>query len=87
MKRKSFNGALQALCRAYLGRLRYMARKHGIDVDGLISANKKGECEATLKEVRCFQGVLMMKGLQGRMFRMSSAKAIASVPMMVLLKG
>lgn len=51
MKRKSFNGALQALCRAYLRRLRYMARKHGVDVDGLISANKRGECEATLKEV------------------------------------
>lgn len=51
MKRKSFNGALQALCRDYLRRLRYMARKHGVDVDGLISANKRGECEATLKEV------------------------------------
>lgn len=51
MKRKSFNGALQALCRAYLRRLRYMARKHGIDVDGLISANKRGECSATNKEV------------------------------------
>lgn len=28
-----------------------MARKHGIDVDGLIHANKRGECEATVKEV------------------------------------
>ena len=42
---------LQALCRGYLVRLRYMARKHGIDVDGLIHANKRGECEATMKEV------------------------------------
>lgn len=49
MKKKSRDGRLQALCRDYLRRLRYMARKHGIDVDGLISANKRGECEATLK--------------------------------------
>lgn len=28
-----------------------MAGKHGIDVDGLIHANKRGECEATMKEV------------------------------------
>jgi len=45
------NEALQALCRDYLGKLRYMAKKHGIDVDSIIRANKRKECEATNKEV------------------------------------
>lgn len=38
---------LQSLCREYLSRLRYMAKKHGIDVDSIIRANKRSECEAT----------------------------------------
>ena len=41
------NERLQALCRDYLGRLRHMAKKHGIDVDSIIHANKRNECEAT----------------------------------------
>lgn len=45
------NETLQALCRYYLGKLRYMAKKHGIDVDSIIRANKRKECEATNKEV------------------------------------
>lgn len=45
------NETLQALCRSYLSRLRYMARKHGIDVDSIIRANNRNECEATQKEV------------------------------------
>ena len=45
------NETLQALCRDYLGRLRYMAKKHGIDVDSIIRANRRKECEATNKEV------------------------------------
>ena len=45
------NETLQALCREYLGRLRYMGKKHGIDVDSIIRANKRKECEATNKEV------------------------------------
>ena len=45
------NETLQALCRDYLGKLRYMAKKHGIDVDSIIRANKRKECEATNKEV------------------------------------
>ena len=45
------NETLQALCRDYLGKLRYMAKKHGIDVDSIIRANKRNECEATQKEV------------------------------------
>lgn len=45
------NETLQALCRDYLGKLRYMAKKHGIDVDSIIRANKRNECEATKKEV------------------------------------
>lgn len=45
------NETLQALCRDYLLRLRYMAKKHGIDVDSIIRANRRKECEATNKEV------------------------------------
>lgn len=45
------NETLQALCRDYLGKLRYMAKKHGIDVDGLIRLNRQKKCEATNMEV------------------------------------
>lgn len=45
------NETLQALCRDYLGRLRYMGKKHGIDVDGLIRLNRQKKCEATQREV------------------------------------
>ena len=48
---KQRNETLQAMCRDYLGRLRHMAKKHGIDVDSIIRANKRKECEATQKEV------------------------------------
>lgn len=48
---KQRNETLQALCRDYLSRLRYMAKKHGIDVNSIIRANKRNECEATQKEV------------------------------------
>ena len=48
---KQRNETIQALCRDYLGRLRYVAKKHGIDVDSVIRANKRNECEATNKEV------------------------------------
>lgn len=46
------NETLQALCRDYLGKLRYMAKKHGIDVDSIIRANRKGECVGTEREVQ-----------------------------------
>ena len=45
------NETLQALCRDYLGRLQYIGKKHGIDVDGLIRLNRQKKCEATLREV------------------------------------
>ena len=45
------NETLQALCRDYLGKLRYIGKKHGIDVDSIIRANKRKECEANNKEV------------------------------------
>ena len=45
------NETLQALCRDYLGKLRYMAKKHGIDVDSLIRLNRQKKCEATQHEV------------------------------------
>ena len=46
------NETLQALCRDYLGKLRYMAKKHEIDVDGLIRLNRQKKCEATNREVQ-----------------------------------
>lgn len=46
------NETLQAMCRDYLTRLRYMGRKHGIDVDAIIRANRKGECSGTEHEVQ-----------------------------------
>ena len=49
---KQRNETLQALCRDYLGKLRYMAKKHGIDVDSIIRANRKGECSGTEHEVQ-----------------------------------
>lgn len=49
---KQRNETLQALCRDYLSRLRYMAKKHGIDVDSIIRANRKGECSGTEHEVQ-----------------------------------
>ena len=45
------NETLQALCRDYLCKLRYMGKKHGIDVDGLIRLNRQKKCEATQHEV------------------------------------
>lgn len=45
------NETLQALCRDYLGKLRYIGKKHGIDVDGLIRLNSQKKCEATQREV------------------------------------
>lgn len=47
------NESLQAMCRSYLSRLRYMATKHGLGtwLDGIISDNMRGECVATEKEV------------------------------------
>jgi len=48
---KQRNETLQALCRDYLTRLRYIGKKHGIDVDGLISMNRRKECSATRHEV------------------------------------
>lgn len=45
------NETLQALCRDYLGKLRYMGKKHGIDVDSLIRLNRQKKCEATQHEV------------------------------------
>lgn len=50
---KRRNEKLQALCRDYLGRLRYMANKHGLKswIDDTIKANANKECSATEKEV------------------------------------
>lgn len=46
------NETLQALCRDYLDKLRYMGKKHGIDVDSIIRANKRKECVGTEREVQ-----------------------------------
>ena len=45
------NETLQTMCRDYLGKLRYVGKKHGIDVDGLIRLNLQKKCEATQREV------------------------------------
>jgi len=45
------NETLQSLCRDYLGKLRYMGKKHGIDVNGLIRLNRQKKCEATQHDV------------------------------------
>lgn len=47
------NEKLQTLCRDYLGRLRPMASKFGLDgfVDSTIKANIRKECVATEQEV------------------------------------
>ena len=52
------NKTLQALCRDYLGKLRYMGKKHGIDVDGLIRLNRQNKCEATQHEVELLSRVV-----------------------------
>lgn len=50
---------LQAIARDYLSRLRYMARKHGLDgwLTGVIRDNREKRCEATEKEVRMLAGL------------------------------
>lgn len=50
---KANAGTLQALCRAYLKRLRYMAEKRGLGgwLKDTLDANERGECAATEKEV------------------------------------
>ena len=44
---------LQVLCREYLYKLKYMAKKHGLGawINDLIRDNKRNKCEATEKEV------------------------------------
>lgn len=48
------NEALQRLCRDYLGRLRYVASKHGLlpQLNNLIAMNKRRECVGTEREVQ-----------------------------------
>lgn len=78
------NETLQALCRDYLGKLRYMAKKHGIDVDSIIRANKRNECEATRKEVemlsRCVDDERISRTdipkLLGESYRQSESKGV-----------
>jgi hypothetical protein len=78
------NETLQALCRDYLSRLRYMAKKHGIDVDSIIRANKRNECEATRKEVemlsRCVDDERISRTdipkMLGESYRQSESKGV-----------
>lgn len=53
MKNDKRNAALQSLCRDYLTRLYYIANKYGLGtfVKEMLKANRRGECEATEKEV------------------------------------
>ncbi len=41
------NNTIQSMCCDYLSKLRYMGKKHGIDVDTIIRANKRKECSCT----------------------------------------
>ena len=78
------NETLQALCRDYLGKLRYLGKKHGIDVDSIIRANKRNECEATRKEVemlsRCVDDERISRTdipkLLGESYRQSESKGV-----------
>ena len=49
---KKQNEALQALCREYLGKLRHVAKKHGLGdfVDETIKLNKAKKCQSTERE-------------------------------------
>lgn len=49
---------LQSLCRDYLSKLRYIGKKHGIDVGGIIRANKRKECAATEHEVQMLSRIV-----------------------------
>lgn len=51
---ESRNETLQRLCRDYLGRLRYVASKHGLlpQLNNLIAMNKRRECIGTEREVQ-----------------------------------
>lgn len=53
------NEVLQVLCRMYLQRLRYMAKKHGLldFVDNTIAMNKEKKCHATQHEVEMLSRV------------------------------
>ena len=81
---KQRNETLQTLCRDYLLRLRYMAKKHGIDVDSIIRANKRSECEATQKEVemlaRCVDDERISRTdipkLLGESYRQSESRGV-----------
>ena len=46
-----YSETLQALCRDYLGKLRYIGKKHDIDVDSIIQMNLRGECSGTEEEL------------------------------------
>lgn len=48
------NDKLQALCREYLGKLRYMANKHGLGkwIDDTMRDNAQGKCKGTEHECR-----------------------------------
>lgn len=45
------NRTLQALCRNYLNKLRYVGKKRGIDVSGLIKLTHQKDCYPTEHEV------------------------------------
>lgn len=52
-KKQLRRNKLQELCREYLGKLRYIAKKHGLEgfVDETIRLNKQEKCKGTEHEV------------------------------------
>ena len=81
---KQRNETIQAMCRDYLGRLRHMAKKHGIDVDAIIKLNKRGDCSATNKEAemlaRCVNDERISRTdipkLLGESYRQSESRGV-----------
>lgn len=45
------NNTLQALCRGYLNKLRYIGKKRGVDVGALIKLTHQKDCKPTEHEV------------------------------------
>ena len=52
------NDTLQSMCCYYLSKLRYMGKKHGINVDEIIRLNQRKECEGTELEVQMLSRML-----------------------------
>lgn len=62
------NNTLQSMCCYYLSKLRYMGKKHGIDVDAIIRANKRKNSEQHYHSVNLWGGQEKFEQQQERDF-------------------